>query len=194
MGGLVSTHTHTHTHTHKVEGLPWHLWCKLASLPKIAITVVLIVPVCAHAHFLLGIFLSLHFHGERLFCFWWQVHSFSHHVHLFCLLMDSSIHRRRHTLFRRGTPIHYSHSANFLLSKSFFQHFESFCDIFHKFEESLMLTCGFFQVFHYLFTPKLQVEQHTLVLNTTFLKNHMCYCLIPWGKWLNKLYCNYTWQ
>ena len=165
MVGLVSTRTH------KVEGLPWHLWLKLASLPKFAITVAVIVPVCAYAYFLWGIFLSLHLHGEWLFCFWWHFHSFSPHFHLFCLLMDSSIYRRHHTLFIRGKPIQNLHSSNCLLSKSFFQHFESFCDIFHQFEENLMPTCCFLKCA--IFTPKLQVEQHTLVLNSTYLLTYL---------------------
>jgi len=44
--------------------------------------------------------------------------------------MDSSTYRRCHTLFRHGKPIQNLHSSNCLLSKSFFQHFENFCDFF----------------------------------------------------------------
>jgi hypothetical protein len=37
----------------------------------------------------------------------------------------------------------------------------------------------FFQVCHFLRTPKWQSQQNTLALNTTLLNNHMCHNLIP---------------
>jgi len=44
----------------------------------------------------------------------------------------------------------------------------------------------FFQVRHFLGTPKSQT-QHTLVLNKSWFSNHTWYSHIPGRKWLNTL-------
>jgi len=142
MGGLVSTHTHTH----KVEGLPWHLWLKLASLTKIAMTVTPVVPFCAHAHFLLGLFLSLHLRGEWLFCFL-MASSFikSSFLSTLILLIDWQQHLQKtsHSFQLRKTN---SNLAFFKLSapKELLSTFWKFLWL-YQFEENLMLTRCFFK-------------------------------------------------
>jgi hypothetical protein len=52
------------------------------------------------------------------------------------------------------------------------QHFKSFHSIFPQFKVKFDADTPFFQVCHFVGTPKLQAEQNTLVHNKTSLSNH----------------------
>jgi hypothetical protein len=72
---------------------------------------------------------------------------------------------------------HYLCYSHCLLSKGYFQHFKSFGTIFPKFKAELDADTLFFQVCHFLGTPKLQMEQYTVLLNKTSLNNHTCHSI-----------------
>lgn len=67
---------------------------------------------------------------------------------------------------------------------SCFQHCERLCRILLPFKAKFGADLLFFKSAIFLGLPKLQVEQHTLVLNKIFLNSHAWYNLIPSRKWL----------
>ena len=88
-----------------------------------------------------------------------------------------SIFNRGHIGFELEKQLKNLCSSHCLLSKSYYQHFKSFCTIYPHFREKFDIHTLYFQVCHFLGIPKSQLEQNMLIFNKTLLRNHICHIL-----------------
>jgi len=115
-------------------------------------------------------------HIFMCFACWWTYQAFS-------------IFNRGYTVLKLGKLL----NTCVLPIIYWFHHFRSFHSIFPTVRAKFVVSMLFFQVCHFLDIPELQMEQHTLVLQKTLVKNAY-YDLIPRMKWLIRVHYIYTYQ
>lgn len=87
------------------------------------------------------------------------------------------------------------YSTHFLLFKCYFQHIESFHSIFFQYKAECDADSLFVQVCHFLFMPKLQMDEHRLGISTKPYSEitRAKASFQAEKKWLSTHYCIFTW-